>query len=107
MPTSPDLVAVEAVAAGLVARDAGGTDIQGAIPAYITQDHFHRWVPALVWCRHSSSAAGTAGKDKRGVKEVACLVVAQEAGRVARRRPAGTLTAATCSPSVAHSPCIH
>ncbi|EFN51646.1 hypothetical protein CHLNCDRAFT_54899 [Chlorella variabilis] len=47
MPTSPDLVAVEAVAAGLVARDAGGTDIQGAIPAYITQDHFHRALPFL------------------------------------------------------------
>ena len=67
MPTSPDLVAVEAVAAGLVVRDAGGTDIQGAIPAYITQDHFHRWVPALVRCRHSCAAAGTAGQDKRGV----------------------------------------
>lgn len=42
MPTSPDLVSVEAVRAGLVRRDAGGTEVMGALPAFITQEHFER-----------------------------------------------------------------
>jgi hypothetical protein len=42
LPTSPDFVSVEAVHSGLVRRDAGGQEIMGAVPAYITADHFER-----------------------------------------------------------------
>jgi hypothetical protein len=42
LPTSPDLVAVAAVRAGLVARDAAGEEVQGVMPAYISADHFER-----------------------------------------------------------------
>ncbi|KAL4434269.1 hypothetical protein ABPG75_000710 [Micractinium tetrahymenae] len=47
LPTSPDLVSIEAVQAGLVRRDAGGQDVMGALPAYITAEHFQRAQPLL------------------------------------------------------------
>lgn len=43
MVGSPDLVSVEAAAAGLVQRDAGGNAVQGVMPAYLTREHFERW----------------------------------------------------------------
>lgn len=47
LPTSPDLLSVEAVQAGLVRRDASGQEVMGALPAYITAEHFERAQPLL------------------------------------------------------------
>lgn len=42
LATSPDLAAVELVAGGLLRRDSRGNEVQGALPVYITQEHFER-----------------------------------------------------------------
>lgn len=72
LPTSPDLLSVEAVQAGLVRRDASGQEVMGALPAYITAEHFER-------CAGGGGGVGWGG----GVwSSAACSTVSRQVLRI-------------------------